>query len=160
MADQTVTAPSPDPHHPTLTLTLTLSLAQVTDHGKEFLLIAFVCLLVQLRSGRTRQGHKCVRSTSNVCAHSRPRPRASPSPLPAPSPQIRVEKFNGEVNVRVLAPLRLLLNSLERNYLLDKDNHLHIGAFSSIARCLMQAGLDRLCAAQPGIAECPTTGIC
>ena len=49
-----------------------------------------------------------------------------------------------EINVRVLAPIRLLLNMLESQQLLDKDDGLHVGAFSFIMSCLMQVGLDRL----------------
>ena len=62
-------------------------------------------------------------------------------------PQIRVEKFNVEINVRILAPLRMLITAMERAFLLDKDDAVQVGAFSSIAVCVMQVGLDRLRAA-------------
>ena len=41
----------------------------VTDQGPEFMLIAFVCLLIQqmMQFGGTRMAHKCTKSTSNVC---------------------------------------------------------------------------------------------
>ena len=55
-----------------------------------------------------------------------------------------MEKFNIEINVRVLAPLRLLINALEAAGRLDKDNDLQVGAFAAIAVLLMQTGLDRL----------------
>ena len=42
--------------------------------------------------------------------------------------------------MRVLAPLKLLINVLEQNHMLDKDNDEQVGAFSSIAVCLMQVG--------------------
>ena len=61
--------------------------------------------------------------------------------------QIRVEKFNIEINVRVLAIVRLLINQLENLNILDKDNFLQTGALSSIIMPLMQVGLDRLRAA-------------
>ena len=40
----------------------------ITDQGPEFMLIAFVCLLVQriAQFGNTRKAHKCTKSTSNV----------------------------------------------------------------------------------------------
>lgn len=101
----------------------------VTDHGKEFVLIGFVCLLIQQLSAShrhsRRKAHKTVRSTSNI----------------------RVEKFNAEINLRVLVPVRFLLNHLESNNLLDKDDYRHIGAFSRLITPLMQTGLDRLAAA-------------
>lgn len=58
-----------------------------------------------------------------------------------------MEKFNFEVNVRVLVPLRMLLNFLEAGNWLDKDNAVQVGAFAAIACSLMQVGLDRLKAA-------------
>ena len=56
----------------------------------------------------------------------------------------RVEKFNYEINVRVFIPVRMLLNAMEAAAILDKDNPLHVGAFSTLMQPLVQIGLDRL----------------
>ena len=48
--------------------------------------------------------------------------------------QTRVERFNFEINMRVLANIRALINAMEFDGLLDKNCHTHTVAFS----CLMQ----------------------
>ena len=54
------------------------------------------------------------------------------------------QRFNYEINVRVLIPIRLLINYLIANRLLDEDNEEHINAFGAIIQPVMQVGLDLL----------------
>lgn len=122
----------------------------VTDQGPEFHLAAFACHAVKGLTGfsATRAPHKCTKSTSNVrsfgdsncwskCWSIPLNWLAAPS-LTLSCGQIRVEKFNIEVNVRCLVPVRMLLNALEHNSMMDKDNALQVGAFAAIVVCLLK----------------------
>ena len=57
---------------------------------------------------------------------------------------VRVEKFNYEINVRVIVPIRQLVNVLEAAGLLSKYDAVAVGAFSALMVPLMQVGLDWL----------------
>lgn len=95
----------------------------ITDHGTEWLVVAFICHFMRYTFGMNgRAAHSAVPSTRNI----------------------RVEKFNFEINVRVLIPIRTLLNEMEAAGIMDKHNHIQVGAFSSLMQPLMQVGLDRL----------------
>ena len=58
-----------------------------------------------------------------------------------------MERFNYEINMRVLVPFRRLINYMERRGLLDKDTPAHVCAFSALAQPLVQYGCDLLLAA-------------
>ena len=58
--------------------------------------------------------------------------------------QVVVERFNYEINVRVLIPVRGALFRLESLRLLDKTRETHVGAVQFIALPLMQYGCDLL----------------
>ena len=58
--------------------------------------------------------------------------------------QTVVERFNYEINMRVLVPFRRLINYLERAGMLSKENMQQVHAFGCIARPLCQYGLDLL----------------
>ena len=58
--------------------------------------------------------------------------------------QVVVERFNYEINIRVLIPVRAALFKLERLRLLDKTIHAHVGAIQFLALPLMQYGCDLL----------------
>jgi len=55
-----------------------------------------------------------------------------------------VERFNYEINVRVLIPVRGALFRLESLRLLDKTRPTHVGAVQFVALPLMQYGCDLL----------------
>ena len=61
--------------------------------------------------------------------------------------QTRVERFNYEINMRVLVPIRRLINVLEKRGQLDKYISAHVYAFSTLMQPLLQHGLDLLRAA-------------
>ena len=95
----------------------------ITDKGTEWSLIVFVShLIAALFSQATRAAHRFVTSTRNI----------------------RVEKFNYEINMRILLPIRLLINDLERAGMLSKYDPVQVLAFAHLMRPLMQVGLDRL----------------
>ena len=97
----------------------------ITDKGKEWVLIAFVCHLMHARYRphvHRPMHHAVEQSKFNT----------------------RVEKFNFEINVRCFIPLRLLTNAMEATAILDKLKPLHVGAFSTLMQPLLQVGLDRL----------------
>lgn len=58
--------------------------------------------------------------------------------------QVVVERFNYEINIRVLIPVRAFLFTLERLRLLDKTIQAHVGAVQFLAKPLMQYGCDLL----------------
>ena len=58
--------------------------------------------------------------------------------------QVVVERFNYEINVRVLIPVRGALFRLESLRLLDKTRQTHVGAVQFVALPLMQYGCDLL----------------
>ena len=58
--------------------------------------------------------------------------------------QVVVERFNYEINVRVLIPVRGALFRLESLRLLDKTRPTHVGAVQFVALPLMQYGCDLL----------------
>lgn len=55
-----------------------------------------------------------------------------------------VERFNFEINMRVLAPVRCLINAMERRRLLSKEEPRQVYAFSLVVQPLVQYGLDLL----------------
>ena len=55
-----------------------------------------------------------------------------------------MERFNYEINVRVLIAVRGAIFRLESLQRLDKTNHAHVGAIQYLARPLMQYGCDLL----------------
>ena len=73
-------------------------------------------------------------------------------------PQTVVERFNFEINMRVLIVFRRLINLMEENGLLDKHNLQQVRAFSCIAQPICQYGLDVLKAAWNEHRVRPITG--
>ena len=59
----------------------------------------------------------------------------------------RAEKFNFEVNVRTMIPVRYLLDELVREGLMDVSQPACVGAFSALVLPMLQYGLDMLKAA-------------
>jgi hypothetical protein len=95
----------------------------VTDKGAEWLVVSFICNVMQRRQGiGGREMHHVVDDSKF---------------------NTRVEKFNYEVNVRVYIKLRKLTNYMEAAGLLSKSLPRHVGAFSLLAQPLVQVGLDR-----------------
>ena len=60
--------------------------------------------------------------------------------------QTVVERFNYEINMRVLVNVRRLIKFMEWHRLLAKEDLQHVHAFSSIVQPLCQYGLDLLMA--------------
>ena len=58
--------------------------------------------------------------------------------------QTVVERFNYEINMRVLVPFRRLIDCMEYHGLLSKEDEALVYAFSVIAQPLCQHGLDLL----------------
>jgi hypothetical protein len=132
----------------------------ITDKGGEWILIVFVCNLMQecYRPHLPRPMHRAVEQSKCAFLHTLPAPpliRCSGLALPVSTVlrfnsrlisrfNTRVEKFNYEINVRVFIPVRKLLNMMEAAALLDKDDPMHVGAFSALMQPLVQVGLDRL----------------
>jgi hypothetical protein len=128
----------------------------VTDKGTEWYIAAFACLLLVIRSGEAgqrRRAHRCVPSkrnvrhsraslpmhahTSHVCTACMPRP--SVNDCLHGCLQTRVERFNYEINMRVLANIRALINAMESWGLLDKYCQTHTLAFSYLMQPIMWA---------------------
>jgi hypothetical protein len=128
----------------------------ISDKGNEWRVAAFTCLFVAVMAGRHgpgyRRAHRFVQSKRNVSATT-----LTPSALPPLSPlshrynsspfQTVVERFNYEINMRVLVPIRRLVNYMESRGLLDKNIPAHVHAFASITQPLVQYGCNLLTAA-------------
>ena len=97
--------------------------------------------------GAADAGRIGTSSRSAMCA-ARPAPgRTSAAQMIRPLAtiaQVVVERFNYEINIRVLIPVRAALFKLERLRLLDKTIHAHVGAIQFLALPLMQYGCDLL----------------
>ena len=87
-----------------------------------------------------------VRQVQAQCTPSLSPPlRRSLAPTwPSANIQVVVERFNYEINVRVLIAVRGVLFRLESLHRLDKTQHAHVGAIQFLATPLMQYGLDLL----------------
>ena len=97
----------------------------VTDHGEEWCLSAFVCLFVQSLTGWARRaGRLAARATTSTRNQ-------------------RVERFNRDLNVRNLIPVRMLVNHLQLRQLISRSDPRTLFAFSSLVLPLLQVGLDR-----------------
>ena len=55
-----------------------------------------------------------------------------------------VERFNFEINMRALMPIRRLINYLRELGRLSKENLVEVHAFSCLAKPILQYGLDLL----------------
>jgi hypothetical protein len=130
----------------------------ITDKGSEWCVAAFACLLLAGLAGRSaasRRAHRFVPSKRNVRARTLVPPRAATCanaahvcvPRRLAPWQTRVERFNYEINMRVLVPVRRLINVLELRGLLDRYLGKHVYAFSRVMQPLVQHGLDLLEAA-------------
>ena len=142
----------------------------ITDKGREWALVVFLCYAIERLHNprpaagggprarrahrawcrawrRRRRPHRYVKSKRNV--------RRCPARTGAfkfgsvagqffGARQVVVERFNYEINVRVLIPVRGALFRLESLRLLDKTRETHVGAVQFIALPLMQYGCDLL----------------
>jgi hypothetical protein len=141
----------------------------ITDKGREWAVVAFVCYLVERYHNRPppagggrrarrarrawrrrRRPHRYVKSKRNVCCWQPALPCAAHPAAAhdwgphATNAQVVVERFNDEINIRVLIPMRAALFKLERLRLLDKSVHAHVGAVQFLALPLLQYGCDLL----------------
>lgn len=96
----------------------------ISDKGGEWFVAAFVSICLARSAGLHRRGHRFVQSKRNT----------------------RVERFNYEINMRVLVRFRRLINYLRSKHLLDKGVGAEVFAFATVAKPLMQFGCDVLCA--------------
>ena len=105
----------------------------ITDKGQEWVLIVFVCQLLQARYRPhvVRSMHRAVEQSK--CVHLRPAEdsatrrtcwRRIPCAFDSCTHRFntRVEKFNYEINVRCYIPVRKLTNAMEEASTLDKAN--------------------------------------
>ena len=139
----------------------------ITDKGREWALAVFVCYAMErLHNPRPAAGGgpRARRAYRAWCRAWRQRRRPhryvkskrNVRRLPAHTvfhivyhassgvTQVVVERFNYEINIRVLIPVREALFRLESLQLLDKTRETHVGAVQFVTLPLMQYGCDLL----------------